>query len=154
MLAAVIVVAVILLDQLSKALVVANIELGATVPVVPGIIRFAHTENTGAAFSILSDAQWVYMVLSVVAIAALVYLIIRFYRRHILLTISLSCILGGGIGNMIDRVLNVNAAGKVYVVDFLEFEFVDFAIFNVADVFVTCGAVLLGVYVVFFERQG
>ncbi len=150
MLAAIIAVFAVLADQLSKHFVVQ-----AAQPVegnsawssdfIPGIMSFIYRENRGAAFSMLSDNRWVFMSVSAVAMAIILYLLIKEYRRHVLLNISLAMVLGGGIGNMIDRIR------LGYVVDFFKTEFVDFAIFNVADCFITVGAILLGVYVVFFE---
>lgn len=147
MLAAIIAVAVIIADQVSKAIVVNNLELYGESGFIPYVISFYHTRNTGAAFSMLSNHRWVFMVLSVVAMCAIGYLLFRLYRRHTLLTVSLAMILGGGVGNMIDRIR------LGYVVDFLRFDFVNFAVFNVADSFITVGAVLLGVYVIFFEPK-
>ena len=70
-----------------------------------------------------------------------------------LLSVSLSMIIGGGLGNMIDRLFVTDAAGNNVVIDFLEFDFVGFAVFNLADTFITVGAVLLAVYVLFFESK-
>lgn len=147
MIAIIIAAAAVILDQLSKYLVVENMELYSEAPFIPHILALYRTENRGAAFSMLADSQWVFMLLSVVAMGLIAFLLIKEYRRHPLMTVSLSMILGGGIGNMIDRVR------LGYVVDFFRFEFVDFAIFNVADSFITVGAVLLGVYIVFFETK-
>ena len=137
----------VLLDQITKVVVVSCLELHETAPFLPGILQFRYEQNTGAAFSMLSDQRWVFMVFSTVAIVLMSYLLVKFFRRHWLLSVSLAAVLGGGIGNMIDRVL----AG--YVVDFLDVLFMDFAVFNVADIFVTCGSVALGVYIVFVEPK-
>ena len=147
MLAAVIAVLAVIADQISKYIVVQNIEYHGTVPFIDGIMNFYHTRNTGAAFSMFSDKRWVFMVFSAISMAIIIYLLIKEYKRHVLLNISLAMILGGGVGNMIDRVR------LGYVVDFFRTEFIDFAIFNVADCFITVGAVLLGVYVVFFDAK-
>ncbi len=135
------------LDQITKAIVVSHMTLHQEVPFLPGFMRFYYTENSGAAFSMLSEHPWVFMVFSVIAMAVIVYLLFRFYRRHPLLAVSLAMVLGGGIGNMIDRVLNG------YVVDFLDFQFVHFAVFNVADIFVTCGSIALAVYIIAVEPR-
>ena len=74
-------------------------------------------------------------------------MLIKEYRRHPLMNLSLGMVLGGGIGNMIDRIR------LGYVVDFFHTDFIDFAVFNVADCFITVGAVLLAVYVIFFEPR-
>lgn len=142
-----IVIGSVALDQATKAIVVSNMELYEELPFIPGFMRFYYTQNTGAAFSILSNHQWVFMLFSVLAMALILYLLYRFHGRHPMLSVSLAAVLGGGIGNMIDRVLNG------YVVDFLDFQFMDFAVFNVADIFVTCGSVALAVYIVFVEPR-
>jgi signal peptidase II len=137
----------VILDQLTKAIVVSQMALYEEVPFLPGLIRFYHTRNTGAAFSMFSDNRWVFMVFSVIAMMIMTYLLVKFHGRHWLLSVSLAAVLGGGIGNMIDRVLSG------YVVDFLDFQFMKFAVFNVADIFVTCGSVALAVYILFIEPK-
>ena len=137
----------VVLDQFTKVLVVSCFDLHETAPFLPGIMQFRYEQNTGAAFSMLSDQRWVFMLFSTVAIVLMAYLLVKFFRRHWLLSVSLAAVMGGGIGNMIDRIF----AG--YVVDFLDVQFMDFAVFNVADIFVTCGSVALGVYIVFVEPK-
>ncbi len=129
------------LDQISKYLVLQNIPLHGNVLVIPGLFHFTYVENKGAAFGILSDHRWVFMAVSVVAIAAFVFYIVKFCPKDKLLLISMSMIIGGGVGNMIDRV----ARGSV--VDFIEVDFMEFAVFNVADIFVCvgCGLMILDV---------
>lgn len=147
MLAAVITAVAVLLDQISKSIVVNGLPLYGEARFIPGVLSFYHTRNTGAAFSMLSDRRWVFMLLSFVAIVAITVMLYFWRSRHVLLTVSLSMILGGGIGNMIDRIVNG------YVTDFFRVDFFDFAVFNVADSFITVGAVLLGVYIIFFEPK-
>lgn len=147
MLAAVIAVLAIIADQITKYIVVENIDFKGTVPFIPGFMSFYHTRNTGAAFSMFSDQRWVFMVFSFISMGLIIFILIKEYKRHKLLNIALSMVLGGGIGNMIDRIR------LGYVVDFFKTEFMDFAVFNVADCFITVGAVLLGVYVIFFEPR-
>lgn len=147
MLAAIIAVFAIIADQITKYIVVQNIELYETVPFINGFMSFYHTRNTGAAFSMLSEHRWVFMVFSFLSMGLIVYLLVKEYRRHMLLNIALSMVLGGGIGNMIDRVR------LGYVVDFFHTDFMNFAVFNVADCFITVGAVLLGIYVIFLEAK-
>lgn len=147
MLAAIIAVVAVILDQVTKYFVVQGIELYETKPFIPGVMSLYHTRNTGAAFSMLSEHRWVFMVFSVISMGMIIYILVKEYKRHILMNISLGMILGGGIGNMIDRIR------LEYVVDFFHTDFVDFAIFNVADCFITVGAVLLAVYLLFFESK-
>lgn len=142
-----IVVGSVVLDQITKAIVVSHMALHEELPFLPGFMRFYYTENTGAAFSMLANHRWVFVLCSIVAMGVILWLLVKFFRRHPLLTVSLAMVLGGGIGNLIDRVLNGS------VVDFLDFQFVSFAVFNVADIFVTCGSIALAVYIIFFEPR-
>ena len=105
-------------------------------------------ENTGAAFGMMKGMRWFFILLSFAAIIAVSIFLIK-KRKQVppLLGIGLSMIVGGGIGNQIDRL----ATG--YVVDFFEFLFVNFAVFNVADAFVTVGAALVLIDVLFFHRS-
>ncbi len=147
MIAIFITLAIVVFDQVSKYIVVSYMEMFSEKPFIPYLMSFYRTENRGAAFSMLEDNRWVFMLVSSVAIIAISIVLYYFRGRHPLLTVSLSMVLGGGIGNMIDRV----CYGAV--VDFLRFDFVDFAIFNVADSFITVGTVLMFVYVLFFETK-
>ena len=141
---------VIAADQISKYIVKTNMELYDSFPVVKNILNIRYIENEGASFGMLKDHRWVFMVLSTVALvfmgAVIVYLNRKAVKRgNIYISSALALMFGGGIGNMIDRFINVSARSdrdiKV-VVDFLEFDFVDFAVFNVADSFICIGSVL------------
>ena len=137
--------AVIALDQLTKYLVVQNIPLGESSGGIPGIFRLTYVENKGAAFSMLADRRWVFMAVSCIAIVAIaVYLIVK-KPKSVLLRSGLAMVLGGGIGNMIDRV----ARGSV--IDFVDLRFMNFYIFNVADIFVTVGCVVLLAWLIFVD---
>ena len=136
------------LDQLSKYLCVNNIALGDSITVIPGVLDFTYIQNRGAAFGSLSDARWVFMIASVVMIAAIaLYVILNRKTIGYPTVITLSLILGGGIGNMIDRI----ALG--YVVDFVDVRFIPFWswIFNITDSFVCVGAFLLVIIFIFGE---
>jgi signal peptidase II len=135
MLYLIIAAAVVLLDQLSKHFLTLLVKDGI-VPLIPGIIRLVYVENTGAAFSLFSDMRWPLVVTSLIAIAAILVGIFR-YRRELgrPACLALAFILGGAVGNLVDRVL------FGYVADFFEFEFVRFAVFNVADIFITLGGI-------------
>ena len=133
---AVIIVAVFL-DQLTKYLTVLHLKPVDTVPIIKDVIHLTYVENTGAAFGMMKDARWIFMITSTVAIIGiLVYL---FWKKPTskLECLSLSFIVGGGIGNMIDRTV------LGYVVDMIDFRLINFAVFNVADSFVCVGAGLM-----------
>lgn len=133
------------LDQLSKYLVVANMELHESVDIIPGVLRFTYIQNDGAAFGSMDDKRWIFMVLSTVAIIGiLVYLFWKKPQNKLLLS-SLILITGGGIGNMIDRV----ALG--YVIDFIDFcafPKIWMWVFNIADSCVCIGAGLLALWLI------
>jgi signal peptidase II len=137
----------VILDQISKYLAVMHLKPMGECPLLPGILQLRYVENTGAAFGILKGQRWLFILLSTLLIAVLVYILIR-YRNRIsrLLGLSLAMIVGGGIGNQIDRLF------VGYVVDFFEVLFVDFAVFNVADCFVTVGTALAILSLLLFDR--
>lgn len=129
-------------DQLTKYLTVTHIKPRETVPLIEGVLHFTYVENTGAAFGIMKNSRWVFMAVSSIAIVALIILIARFASEDRFAAVTIAMILGGGIGNMIDRVR------LGYVVDFIDLRLINFAVFNVADSFVTVGSVLLIVILV------
>lgn len=126
-------------DQITKIVVNSNLKDADAVEFIPGLLSFRYHENRGAAWGMLADRRWIFMVISTVAIIAIIgYLIwTRKKKDSLLFRISLCFFAGGGIGNMIDRVF------LGYVIDFLRFDFIDFPIFNVADSFITIGAGLM-----------
>ena len=135
------------LDQLTKYWTVQNIPLGEQVPVWPGVFHLTHFRNTGMAFSMLEGGRWLFLILTVAVLAALVVAVAKKWLHHPVALAAVVFIVGGGIGNMIDRAIHG------YVVDMIEVEFMRFAIFNVADSFVCIGAALLVIWAVFFDRK-
>ena len=135
---------VIVLDQITKALVRSNISLGESRTVIPGFVDLVHVQNTGAAFGMLNTVDFPYKPLVMVAIAGLALLAIAAYGVQLgfndrLARFGLALILGGAFGNLIDRAF----AG--YVVDFVDvyWEEIHFWAFNVADAAITVGAILV-----------
>ena len=147
--------AVIGLDQLTKWLVVTNMNYVEapphSIPVIDGILNFTYIHNDGAAMGILDDHRWVFMVASTLAIIAICVFMFVYYNKyyHPFLYLSLSFIVGGGIGNMIDR----TALG--YVVDFIDVRFIPFWewIFNVADSFVCVGCAMVILYILISDQK-
>lgn len=134
-----IIVGVVGLDQLTKWLAVIYLKGEASFPLWKDVLHFTYAENTGMAFSLFSgeNERWIFMLFSTVAIVAVLAYLIFWRPESRWMQVSLAMIAGGGIGNMIDRVL------LGYVVDFIDFTLIDFAIFNVADSFVCVGAGIL-----------
>ena len=127
----------IALDQLTKLLSVKFLAPVSTVPLIQDVLHLTYVENRGAAFGMLSNSRWVFLVVSSVAIVGLCLYLFFGQAPDRLSAVSLAIILSGGIGNMIDRI------GQGYVVDFIDFRLIHFAVFNGADSFVCVGAGLL-----------
>ena len=138
-------VLIIFTDQLSKWLVVALLQGKESVYVIPGVLRFTYVENDGAAFGMLDDHRWVFLVLSTVMIIALIFYIVKYKPSSKWVMTSLILIVGGGIGNMIDRIL------LGYVIDFIDFcAFPQLWrwVFNIADSAVCVGTFMLSVWLI------
>ena len=129
----------VLLDQVVKYLVRANIPLGGSVSFLPGIMDLTYYQNTGMAFSLFSEHTWVLTILSAAVAVALTTLLLSRFITHPFGRISLSLVIAGALGNLIDRV------AFHYVRDFLDFIIFgyDFPIFNVADMALCVGVGLL-----------
>ena len=133
----IIVIFIVLFDQTTKFLVATHLQDGKIITLIPNVISLCYHENSGAAWGMFADRRWIFMTASIVAIVAIVGALIYMRDKNPskLLITSLSFFLGGGIGNMIDRFR------LKYVIDFLRFDFFEFLIFNIADSFITIGAV-------------
>jgi len=139
---------VILADQLTKWLAAVTLAPSGAVPLIPGALYLSYHTNTGAAWGILRDARWVFLTLSTVAIIAILVYLIYSKARPRSIAIPLALICGGGVGNMIDRVV------KGEVTDFFQFNIRIFPfIFNVADVFITCGTAVFLIYYILDDRK-
>ncbi len=130
-------------DQLTKLWAICKLKPLQTFELLPGILHLTYAENTGAAFSIFQGKTAFLIILPVIVCLAIVHYLISKRAKHALERWSLVLILSGAVGNIIDRIM------RGAVVDFFEIRLFEFAIFNVADIFVTIGAVLLFVYILF-----
>ena len=137
-----IIIGSIWLDQLTKWLAVTLLQGNPSVPILPGVFQLTYLENPGAAFGMLQNNRWVFLIVSTVGILAVFFYLFVKRPTSKLLCVALSFIVGGGVGNMIDRVL------LGYVIDFFDFCLINFAIFNVADSFVCIGAGMLALWVI------
>lgn len=137
------IILIIAFDQITKYFASLKLADGSVAKFIPGVVQFKYAENTGMAFSMLSGARWVFIALTVVVCVGAFYYLFSNRCKNLWLYWSLGVILSGGIGNLIDRIR------FGYVVDFIEPTFVNFAIFNIADCAVTCGAVVLVGYLLY-----
>lgn len=135
------------LDQVTKYLISSNIDFGAQIPVIDNFFYITYWRNSGAAWGILQNGRIIFIPLTIIISAVLVYVLHKANNK--MLRLSLSLILAGAVGNLIDRVF----VGSV--VDFLQFFFgsYEFPVFNVADMMVDIGAFLLIVYMLFFQKD-
>ncbi len=143
---AVVILLTVALDQLVKYLSVVFLKPIDTFPIIRNVFHLTYCENTGAAFSMLSGARIFFIVITAVFIALLVWLIYSGRVQNVGAAYTMAVIAAGGIGNLIDRVLNG------CVVDMFDFRLINFAIFNVADIAVTCGAVAF--LIIYIAKKG
>lgn len=127
----------ILLDQITKLLASTYLKVVDTVPIIEGVLHLTYAENTGAAFGMLKDHRWVFLSISTVAIIGMGLYLYLFKSESRLYDVAIAMIVSGGMGNMFDRL------GLGYVVDFIDFRLINFAVFNGADSFVCVGSGLL-----------
>jgi len=142
----IITVLITLADRFTKILASTNLS-GKDIEAIPGVLSFVYVENTGAAFSILMDKTWLLSIISIVfCIFVVVYYIMKKPKSK-LLCLSGTLIFAGALGNAIDRIF------YGYVIDFIKTDFIQFPVFNVADIAITVGAALLMIYVIFFDNR-
>lgn len=145
---AVIAAAIVGLDQWTKALTLAADRAGSLPSEsILGIFHITHTENDGAIWGILGGQTWLFILIMVLFLAVLGVMIWRKLLTKKFEWICLAAIAGGGIGNMIDRLVSGS------VTDMIKFDFVEFPVFNVADCFITVGCAALLIYILFFDRE-
>ena len=135
-------------DQFTKFLVLQNIPLHANVDFIPGLLSLTYVRNTGAAFSSFEGAQWLFAVVFVLFTVAIIWEFsgkrwpFTTFERWLIVGIY-----GGGVGNMIDRFR------FGFVVDMIQTDFMDFPVFNVADCFITCSAILLLLHLFLINKE-
>lgn len=147
MLFSVLTLILIIADQYTKHLAVKFIKPVGSVEVIKNILRFSYVENRGAAFGMLRDARWVFITVTVISVAAIVWWMVFRRPESRLLRVSLLLILSGALGNLIDRIM------LGYVTDMIDVAFIDFPVFNFADCCVVVGAVLFAIYVLFVYKE-
>lgn len=154
MVSLIIAVLIVILDQLTKYgvldfLNVTDINVpGKSVTVIDNILDFTYVKNYGVGFGALSGQRWLFMTLSAVLIIAMIFAVIKFKGQSKLFDVVLGLLIGGGIGNMIDRI-------KLgFVIDFVDVTLFPFWkwVFNIADCAVTVGAILLVIYLLFYDK--
>ena len=138
---------ILALDQWVKYWITVNLPLGESMPLLPGFVQLRTVHNFGAAWSSFSGMRWLLVGVTSVIVLAVAYVLVRCIVRHPLGVAACFLILSGGLGNIIDRVR------LGYGVDMFDFQFMNYPVFNVADIAVVCGAVLAVVYYLWFYEK-
>lgn len=130
-------VGVVALDQATKAWAVARLAGEPPIEVIGTLLRFTYVENTGAAFGLGSGFTWIFTIIAIVVVV----FILRTARRlgSYLWAIALGGLLGGALGNLIDRLTREPGVGQGYVVDFIQLPL--WPVFNIADISIVCSAI-------------
>lgn len=139
--------AIVAADQLTKWLTVRNIPPGETVPIWDGVVHLTYLRNSGMAFSLYQGGRWVFLIFTVLFLVLAALAAVKDWFPHPLFRVCLVMVTGGAVGNLIDRLLYGS------VVDMIEVEFIRFAVFNVADIFLTMGSGLLLIWILFLDRK-
>jgi len=139
-------VIILIIDQIAKYWTNANLVVDSASPIIPGFVQLTNVQNRGAAFGILQDGRWFFIALTVVVAVAAIVLIRKNIIKGKLGRWMLVLVIAGGLGNCIDRLF------KGYVTDMFQFQFMNFAIFNVADIFITIGGIIFCLYLVFHRE--
>lgn len=142
------IVLLIVLDQLVKWTIVSNIKLGEVKGFIPSIMSLTYLQNTGAAFSILENQQWLFTIITLLVIGGAIWYLIKNIKGSFWLISGLTLIIAGGLGNFIDRLR------QGFVVDMFQVDFINFAVFNVADTYLTFGVLIMLLVIVKEETNG
>lgn len=139
--------AMVLVDQVVKYWAVTVLAPMGSIPLIPGVLQLTYVENRGAAFSLLEDQTWLFLLLALLVVGAIIYALSRNLIQNVWGKVSLLVVCAGAVGNAIDRAVHQ------YVVDMIEVLFIRFPVFNIADIYVTVGVALFAVYYLFQHRD-
>lgn len=139
-----VVLCIIILDQVSKYMVHSKFFVNESIPMIKNIFHLTYVQNVGAAFGILENQKIFFVAITILVISGIVVFIRKQKDIHTMVLISFSLIVGGAIGNLIDRMR------FGYVIDFFDFRI--WPVFNVADVSIVVGAILLSYYLIFIDN--
>ncbi len=139
----------IAIDQITKYIALINLKPISSTVFIKGFMDFTFVENRGAAFGILEGQRWFFVVITVTISVAIIYAFLKLpnKKEYMYLRVSLVLILSGAIGNVIDRFF------RGYVVDFFEFTFINWPVFNVADIYVVVGTILFAFLLLFVIKE-
>jgi signal peptidase II len=134
-------------DQLLKSWVMANITLNSSHELIPGILSITNIRNDGAAWSMFSGQQWFFYIVTIIALIVVAFLW-RDSKNKPIYRMGLALILAGALGNFIDRL------HQQFVTDMFQTDFINFPIFNIADMCLTFGVIFVAIYIIFLDNDG
>jgi len=137
---------VIIIDQYTKALAVTKLAKGS-VPLINNVFHLTYVENTGAAFGIMQNSNTIFIILIALILLAIIFALHKYKPSQKLIQICAGLIIGGAIGNLIDRLF------RGFVVDFFDFRLINYPVFNIADSCVVVSSIIFCVYILFFDKK-
>lgn len=138
---------IIVLDQLTKFLVVKYIDGGVGITLIPKVLDLVYVKNDGAAFNILSGRIGLLSIISLAFVVGVIWFMVVKKPQNKIFRAAVMLLFAGAVGNVIDRIF------RGFVVDFIKTTFISFPVFNIADIAITCGAGLLIIYLLFFDTK-
>lgn len=143
------IVILLFFDQWTKQLASKNLKDAKAFPIIPKVFELYYLENRGVAFGMMQNQKVFILTMTIVLMAMVLYFLHKVHKmKHsIFARIALILIASGGIGNMIDRILNG------FVTDFFSFVLINFPIFNVADIYIVVGTAMVCIYILFFSEE-
>ena len=140
--------AVLLLDFITKMLVIGNMQLGEKIRIIDGVFSLTYIRNKGMAWGLLQNQRWIFIIATVIIVSLMLIYILKNKNAHFTGKLGITLSVAGAFGNLIDRLFYEDG-----VIDFLCADFIDFPIFNVADMSVCIGMGILVIYIMFFEQN-
>ena len=136
---------IVFMDQIIKYYIINNFNYGQSLAIIKGVFHLTYVKNTGAAFGILKNANNFFIIVSIIIILFLLFYRYYYFKSNIYINISIGLIIGGAVGNLIDRIL-LN-----HVVDYLDFRI--WPVFNLADSAIVVGAGFLIIYIIVTDYE-
>lgn len=139
----------VVIDQITKYIALSSLKPIGSMTFIKGFMDFTFVENRGAAFGILEGQRWFFVVATIVISVAIIYAFVKMPKKkeYKYMKLALVLILAGAFGNVIDRLF------RGYVVDFFEFTFIDWPVFNVADIYVVVGTIIFAFLILFVIKD-
>ena len=140
-------VLIVIVDFIVKKCSLEHLTKVDTSPLWKDVFHLTYVENKGAAFGMMQNQRWFFIVLTVIVLIGVIVFAFKLKKKHPALLLALAFLSGGAVGNLIDRIF------YGFVVDLFDFRLINFPVFNVADIFVVVGAMLIAVYYIFFDKE-